>query len=72
MIPGDPCQKCRSGIMERRSTRTNGLRRTRYLRCDVCGETGKQVTVVDSKGRDVIRSDNKVIECPCCHATIRV
>lgn len=54
MRTGDPCTVCYHGVMKRRSTRTVGTTRTRYLKCDKCGHTGKQYTKVDELGRDVL------------------
>lgn len=72
MRTGDTCPTCGTGTMRRYKTKTVGLNRTRYLKCDRCGATGKHSTAVDAKGRDVIaRSDPQAIGCPCCGFTIR-
>ena len=33
---------------------TNGLSRTRYLRCTLCDETGKEILRVDHLGRPLL------------------
>lgn len=71
MRTGDICDECHVGTMRRRSTKTVGRTRTRYLKCDHCATTGKEITSIDDRGRDVgIPSDTNTIACPCCHAMI--
>ena len=67
MRTGDPCS-C-GGSMRRRSTKTRGNLRTRYLKCDCCGLTAKEITQVDALNRD-IRTDTNVVQCPNCSVTI--
>ena len=38
-------------------TITNGLSRTRYLRCTLCDETGKEILRVDHLGRPLLFLD---------------
>lgn len=47
----DRCPKCSVGTMRIVTTRTNGLSRVRYLKCDSCNATGKETFAVDSLGR---------------------
>lgn len=70
MRSGDTCPTCQAGTMQRRSTRTVGLRRTKYLKCDQCHATGKEILSIDHQGRPIIRTDTKVIFCPKCSHTI--
>ena len=35
------------------TTRSTGLSRKRYLRCNNCGETGKEILRIDHRGRQV-------------------
>ncbi|QDV66164.1 hypothetical protein Mal65_53390 [Crateriforma conspicua] len=48
MRTGERCQ-C-GGRMRTYKTRTQGCRRTRYLKCDLCGETGKEPVRLDAEG----------------------
>ena len=49
MRSGDKCD-C-GGTMRTYRTITRGARRTRYLRCDRCRSTGKEIVAVDPLGR---------------------
>jgi hypothetical protein len=73
MRSGDLCESCQVGVMKRYKTMPIvGMNRTRYLKCDCCGCTGKELTRVDELGRDAItRAGNKTIQCPCCRAIIQ-
>ena len=50
----DRCEQCEGGRFRRYCTRTFGNNRTRYLKCDKCGETDQEVFKVDHFGRVVI------------------
>lgn len=50
----DRCNECQRGRMRIYKTRTVGSSRTRFLKCDVCGATGKETFKVDHLGRVVI------------------
>jgi hypothetical protein len=49
----DRCQQCSVGTMRIVTTRTRGLTRVRYLKCDCdsCKAKGKETFAVDSLGR---------------------
>jgi hypothetical protein len=48
------CTVCRVGRLRARRTITRGSSRTRYLRCDHCLSTGKEVLRIDvSTGRPI-------------------
>ena len=49
----DRCQLCQVGTMRIVTTRTRGLTRVRYLKCDCdsCKAKGKETFSVDSLGR---------------------
>jgi hypothetical protein len=49
----DRCEKCNIGQMRIVTTRTRGLTRVRYLKCDCdsCKAKGKETFSVDSLGR---------------------
>ena len=49
----DRCEQCGLGSMKTVTTRSTGLSRVRYLRCDNCGETGKEILRIDHRGRQV-------------------
>ncbi len=51
---GDRCTECLVGKMKTRSVFTRGSRRTRYLICDTCRTTGKEVVAVDDIGRTIL------------------
>jgi len=40
---GDPCPKCRDGKLAVASSQRSGEYQTRYLRCQRCGCTDKQI-----------------------------
>jgi hypothetical protein len=67
----DSCDQCTNGIMRIYTTRTRGFLRTRYLKCDRCSETGKEIVRLDSKNREVSTSDSiNNIVCPNCCCTM--
>ena len=47
----DRCLVCEVGSMRVYKTFTTGLHRRRYLKCDSCGQTGKEWFAVDHLGR---------------------
>ena len=47
----DRCSQCGLGSMITYKTSSKGLSRTRYLRCDGCGEHGKEILRIDHLGR---------------------
>lgn len=51
---GDRCHNCKSGKLKTRTTLTRGSRRVRYLVCDTCRTTGKEVVSVDDLGRAIV------------------
>ncbi len=51
---GDRCTECLVGKMKTRSVFTRGSRRVRYLICDTCRTTGKEVVAVDDIGRTIV------------------
>jgi hypothetical protein len=51
---GDRCTECLVGKMKTRSVFTRGSRRTRYLVCDTCKATAKEIVSVDDIGRTIL------------------
>lgn len=43
MKSGDDCHQCPIGMMRVYHTRKHGVTAIRYLRCDICRATGKQI-----------------------------
>ena len=64
MRSGDRCD-C-GGTMRTYRTITRGARRTRYLRCDRCGGTGKEIVGLDPLGRPEIPLPGVVIQGTTC------
>ena len=54
----DRCEVCRFGQMKTVTTRSKGLSRKRYLRCNNCGSTGKEILRIDHLGRQVFILDS--------------
>jgi hypothetical protein len=50
----DDCQVCGVGVMLTYVTKTNGLSRVRYLRCNKCKAKAKESLLVDDRGREII------------------
>ena len=53
----DRCEVCQVGTMKTVTARSIGLSRTRYLKCNNCGETGKEILRIDHRGRQVLISE---------------
>ena len=53
----DRCLVCELGSMKTVTTRSTGLSRKRYLRCNNCSETGKEILRIDHRGRQVFISE---------------
>jgi hypothetical protein len=49
----DRCPQCSVGILRLYKSKTRGLIRVRYLRCDSCRHPEKEVVRVDNLGRQV-------------------
>ena len=64
MRSGDRCD-C-GGTFKTYRTITRGARRTRYLRCDRCGGTSKEILAVDPLGRPEIPLPAVVTERTTC------
>jgi uncharacterized Zn finger protein len=63
----DRCPSCGVGRMTSYTCRTRGSMRTTYLKCDNCGQTGKQLSKVDHIGRIVTylsTSDGTQVDAP--------
>ena len=50
----DRCEHCQVGRMKVYTTRTIGVSRIRYLKCDHCHTTDQEVLRVDELGRSII------------------
>ena len=53
----DRCLVCELGSMKTVTTRSTGLSRKRYLRCNNCQATGKEILRIDHRGRQVFISE---------------
>jgi len=51
---GDRCPQCGKGKMKTVRTITRGSLRIRYLRCDACNRTDKEILQLDGMGRPAL------------------
>ena len=69
-VSGGRCPRCSGGTMVRYKTRTTGVMRTRYLKCDLCGhlDSERLTLQTDEHGRrKFLPAEGKAkLECPCC------
>jgi hypothetical protein len=54
MRSGEICNQCRAAKLKVRTTFTRGSLRVRYLFCDGCKATSKEIVTVDDIGRTVL------------------
>lgn len=63
------------GVAKVYSTKTRGLHRTRYLRCENCGDTSKQRVAIaaDGRAKDLLpMASTKIVECRECGCRMQV
>lgn len=54
MRSGERCDQCGIGRMKTRTVFTRGSSRVRYLVCNSCKATGKEVVPIDDLGRAIV------------------
>ena len=55
----DRCDSCNVGRFTTTTSRTEGSRRKRYLKCKSCGATSKEICAIDAVGRVLYSVDTK-------------